>query len=67
MKTIRDYKNEIRELLEYDGDRTISEWEIEFLNTLYDRLDNTDSGISEKQRDKVEDIWMRIFLDPDPR
>ena len=61
MKTIRDYKNEIRELLEYDGDRTISEWEIEFLDTLFDRLDNTDSGISEKQRDKLDQIWKRIF------
>lgn len=45
-----------RELLEYDGDRRMSEWELQFVETMSER-----STFSESQANKVGEVWQSIF------
>jgi len=54
-----DYQNMLKELLEVESG--LSAWEMDFLDSLVSQgfLGRTD--FSEKQRDKLEQIWGRIF------
>ena len=45
-----------RELLDYDGDRRMSSWELEFIENMSER-----GTFSESQASKVQEIWDKIL------
>lgn len=46
----------VRELLDYDGDRSMSAWELNFIENV-GKL----SQFTQKQADKIEDVWDKVI------
>lgn len=46
----------VRELLDYDGDRVMNPWELEFVEDMANQ-----GSFSQKQAIKIEQIWQKIL------
>lgn len=46
----------VRELLDYDGNRSMSAWELNFIENV-EKL----SQFTQKQADKIEDVWSKVI------
>lgn len=62
--TIKKFLSMVKELLEYDGEsgkRALTDWEIEFIESVGKKADEPDPTFSIKQAAKLEQIWQEIF------
>lgn len=62
--TIKKFLSMVKELLDYDGEtgtRPLTEWEIEFIESVGKKADEENPTFPIKQASKLEQIWQEIF------